>query len=191
MKRYKLGIFIGKFYPLHMGHLTTLSALANVCDRAYVIFYDSRQGEERIAQKLGFTYAVDSRVRDARNALSKHKNISVIKVSIPDDLAFPNDFKKIKTIVEDTLGNKADVQIFGGEEKDIYLPYKYTDEYMLGPVYEVKDKENKPVSLHATLIREDYDFYKKYLPDDVRKTLDNIRSNNSSNRPKSASVLSE
>ena len=74
-------------------------------------------------------------------------------------------------MVEDQISGQADVQIFGAEEESIYLPYKYTDAYLLGPSYDVIGELGNTVPLHATAIRNNYSFYKKYLPSQVQKTL--------------------
>lgn len=171
MPEFEKGIFIGKFYPMHMGHLSTLRRLAERSQEAFLIFYNDEQAEERLAAQLGFNYDIEQRVADAKEVVEDMGNVVVKVLTIPSEITFPADFMKIKAMVEEQIQGKADVQIFGAEEESIYLPYKYTDSYLLGPSYDVEDERGNIVPLHATVIRNNYPYYKKYLPTEVQKTL--------------------
>lgn len=171
MSEFEKGIFIGKFYPLHLGHIATLQALAKKCQKAFLIFYYDKKAEEKLTSQLRTAYSIDQRVRDAKEAVKEIKNVEVKCVSIPVGITFPADFQKIKKLVEEQIGGIADVQIFGAEEEAIYLPYKYTDKYLLGSPYFIEDEEGRTVPLHATAIRNNYEYYNKYLPASVRITL--------------------
>lgn len=156
---------------MHIGHLSTLRTLSEKCNETFLIFYYDQKAEKKLADQLGVDYDIEQRIRDARQVVKDMGNVTVCKVTIPPDIRFPIDFLKIKAMVEDEIQGKADVQIFGAEEELIYLPYKYTDSYLLGAPYDVEDEFGKSSSLHATAIRKNYLFYKKYLPDQVQSTL--------------------
>lgn len=176
MPNFKKGIFIGKSYPMHKGHLSTLRILSEKSEEAFLIFYYDQAAEEKLATQLGANYDIEQRVRDAEEAVQDMNNVTVKIVTIPPDISFPADFLKIKALVEAHIGGKADVQIFGAEEEAMYVPYKYTSSYLLGPPYDVTDEFGSTSPLHATAIRKNYLFYKKYLPMQVRNTLDKLVS---------------
>ena len=174
MQKFKKGIFIGKFYPLHLGHLSTLRTLAVQSQEAFLIFYNDPPAEARLATQFGINYGIESRLRDARAVVRDMGNVTVLSLSIPPGITFPRDFLKVKKMVEEQIGGVADVQIFGEEEAAIYIPYKYADTYLLGAPYEVEDEKGSTAPLHATAIRNNYSFYKKYIPPEVQKALDKV-----------------
>lgn len=171
MPEFEKGIFIGKFYPMHMGHLSTLRALAEKSKEAFLIFYNDERAEEKLAAQLGINYDINQRVLDAKEIVKDIGNVTVKILTIAPEVVFPADFLKIKAMVEEQINGQADVQIFGAEEESIYLPYKYTDAYLLGPYYDVENELGDTVPLHATAIRNNYTYYKKYLPAEVQKSL--------------------
>jgi hypothetical protein len=146
--------------------------LADLCENAYLVFYNNRKTEAKLTKQFGHNYTIDARVRDARRVLKNIENIHVVQVNIPKDILFPNDYEKIKKLVEERAGGVCDLQIFGSEERDIYVPYKYAADYILGSMYAIESRGGDMVSLHATLIRNDYENYKKYLPALVQETID-------------------
>ncbi len=171
MHKFEKGIFIGKFYPLHIGHLSTLQILAEKSQEAFLIFYHDEQVEERLAAQLGSAYTIQQRVNDAQEIVKEFGNVTVRVLSVPPEITFPRDFLKIKKMIDELIEGEADVQIFGADEETTYLPYKYTGSYLLGPPYEVEDEAGNIVSLHASAIRNNYSYFKKYLPTRVLKTL--------------------
>lgn len=174
MPNFKKGIFIGKFYPMHKGHLSTLRILSEKSEEAFLIFYYDQAAEEKLANQLGASYDIKQRVRDAQETIKDMTNVTVKVVTIPSEISFPADSLKIKALVEAQIGGEADVQIFGAEEEAMYVPYKYTSSYLLGPPYDIADEFGNTSPLHATAIRKNYQFYRQYLSAQVRNTLDNL-----------------
>lgn len=172
MSKFEKGIFIGKFYPLHLGHISTLKILADNCKEVFLIFYNDKEAEEKLSKQLGIRYDINQRANDAKAIVNDFGNVKVKVLTVPSDVTFPRDFLKIKQLVEEQIHGEADVQIFGAEEEAIYLPYKYTESYLLGEPYIVKNEKGDEVPLHATAIRKNYLFYKKYLPTQVQKSLE-------------------
>ena len=96
MHEFKKGIFIGKFYPMHMGHLSTLRTLAEKSQEAFLIFYNDQRAEQELAAQLGINYDINQRVLDAREIVKDIGNVSVKILTITPDVTFPADFLKIK-----------------------------------------------------------------------------------------------
>lgn len=55
-KRYKVGMFGGKFMPFHVGHLYCVEKAAAVCDKLYLILFGGGDDELRIIRE---TAAID------------------------------------------------------------------------------------------------------------------------------------
>lgn len=176
MKTHKRGIFIGKFYPLHLGHVSSIVSLADMCDEAYLVFYNDENAERRLAEQFGHDYVIDLRIKDAKEVLKNISNVRIVRVDVPQAVSFPDDYQRIKDLVEEQIGGPADLQIFGSEERDIYVPFKYAHDYILGSMYVVETKAKDLVSLHATLVRNDYAHYKDFLPSAVRQAIHDIQN---------------
>lgn len=175
-KRYKTGVSIGKFFPMHLGHMSGIHTLEYFCEKVYVIFYHNKSQEERIINEWGVPYTINLRIADAQEVFKDYDNIIIVKVDIPDDLLFPDNYLDIKALVENAIGGTIDLQTFGAEERSIYEPYKYARNVVLGTIHAVETRDNKIVPLHATLIRDDYDFYKNSLSSTTQRTIDSLKS---------------
>ena len=173
-KKYKVGISIGKFLPMHLGHISGIQTLSYFCEKVYVLFYNDTKKERTITDAWGKAYPVNVRVADAEKVFKDCENIIIKIIDVPSDITFPNDYLKIKSMVEQLIGCEADAQTFGAEEIAIYEPYKYAREILPGTIHAVENQNGEIVPLHSTLIRNDYDFFKKYLPKVIRTTIDSM-----------------
>jgi HTH-type transcriptional repressor of NAD biosynthesis genes len=172
--KYKNGIFIGKFYPLHFGHISTIKTLSLRCENVYVLFYYNKKDEERLKESFDYEYNIQDRISDCKYILNDN-NIHVLKLEVDDNRKFPENKESILNKIKEIIKDNLDVQIFGGEEYEIYTPYRYTQEYITSSPYMVEDENGEIVSLHASLIRKNYDYYKKYIPKIIRDRIDIIK----------------
>ena len=46
MKRYKTGMYGGKFMPMHAGHMHCLRVASKMCDKVYLILFFGGNQEE-------------------------------------------------------------------------------------------------------------------------------------------------
>lgn len=166
MKKYKTGIYVGKFYPFQEGHLQTLEKIANLCEKVFVVFYNDKKTENDLKKELN--YSIEERLEDTKLVL-KNKNVEVIIFTPPAKLVFPKDYLEIKNkLFKQLKVDYIDLQIFGEDEEEKYKNYIYAKDYITGPnIYE------NGVAIHAKLIRSEYDKYKYLLNPIIRKRLDN------------------
>lgn len=165
------GIYVGKFFPLHNGHINCINRLINICDKVYVVFYNDPLKEDKLNQELN--YSIDERIKDAKEIFKNH-NVEIVNYNVNPNLIFPNDYLKIKEEILNLVGiEKFDIQIFGQEEEAIYRDYIYADKYIAEPLLLLPDNK----SFHATLVRMNYLKYRKYLPEIVRNRLDKKYAN--------------
>lgn len=165
MKKYKTGIYVGKFFPLQTGHLQTLDIICRECELVYFVFYHNKKQEEKL--RLELDYNINERIEDTKE-ITKNRNVSIIKFDLPENLEFPNDYLKIKELLFKQIGvSSIDLQIFGEDDLDNYKDYIYADNFIVGP-----NIHKDGITLHATLIRKEYDKYKYHLHPIIRKRLD-------------------
>lgn len=177
-KKYKSGIYIGKFFPMHLGHISVIYTLESLCESVQILFYHDEMAEKRLASELGRDYAIDMRISDAQKIFDKNRNIEIKKLDIPSGVTFPTDRLKVKDLVKKIAGNNIDLQIFGSAERELCAVNKCAENFMLASMYEIESINNEIVELHSTLVRNNYGFYKKYLCSDVRRTIDNLSIKN-------------
>lgn len=174
-EKYKTGIYIGKFFPMHLGHVSTIDMLSSACENTFVIFYNDKKAEEKLINQAGYNYTIDLRANDAKKIFEHRSNIVIIKLDVPNDIVFPDDYEDIKIMVQNIVGDEIDIQIFGCDEEAVYAPFKYADKYMLGCIYDIENNQSKITPLHSTLIRNDYYYYKKYLPSIVEQSITKLK----------------
>lgn len=166
MKKYNNGIYVGKFFPFQKGHMSTLETICNLCKKVYLVFFYTEESENKLLKQLD--YSIDERIDDVKE-IFKDKNVIVIKFKPSNNLKFPDDYIEIKNELLKELGlDYIDMQIFGKDDENLYKNYIYANDYIVGDNIIVDEQK-----LHATLIRKNYDKYKKYLHPIIRKRLDN------------------
>ena len=75
MKKYKVGMYGGKFMPLHKGHNYCIEVACSECERVYVILFHSGTDEEKIlATNKAKFLSVASREKHIRRICSKYDN---------------------------------------------------------------------------------------------------------------------
>jgi cytidyltransferase-like protein len=170
--KYKTGIYIGKFCPLHFGHLSLINSMLHKCEKVYVIFYNDKNIEYNIKINESFDYPIEERIKDAKEILSYNQNISVMEIVIPENIKFPEDKNLIKEQIKNKIRGNLDVQYIGLEEEQKYKDHIYADKYECAGIYTIEDgKCIIQETLHASSIRKNINYYKKYLPRIIRDKI--------------------
>ena len=140
MKKIKRGVVIGKFMPLHNGHVYMLDFAQNFCDEL-TILVDNLEGE---------TIPSETRAEIVRKAFPQASvTVKALPNQMPQDPSEHPDFWQIwKDGIEGNLDYKADY-ILGAMDyiKDLAK--------VLGIDYMMIDKERTFVPVSATMIRND------------------------------------
>lgn len=167
MKQYKTGIFIGKFFPFHNGHLKCLMQLNKLCETVYLVLYYDHKKEQNLLNEMN--YKVDLRIDDIKT-VTKYMNIQVFLYDNHRNYQFPKDYLLIKSEIFDSINvSEIDLQIIGENEESIYSKYIYANNYIISKREKVDENE-----LSATIIRKDFKKYKFYLPATIFNRLNNI-----------------
>ena len=149
---YNVGVFPGKFFPPHRGHLGSIIRSATQVDRLYVVVSDDMNIANEICKKERLpNMPLELRAKWLSIEL---QNIDHIKVIILDETGippYPDGCMPWSKKLFETVPEKFDV-IFGGEEE-------YRDTYMKSMpdvAYEVFDRKRNRYPISATKIRTDY-----------------------------------
>ncbi|MFI3260625.1 MAG: hypothetical protein R3Y13_02825 [bacterium] len=165
MKKYKTGIFIGKFFPFHNGHLKCLIELNKLCDTVYLILYYDHENELNLLKE--FNYNIDLRYQDIKK-ITENMNVKCFLYNNSKGYKFPDDFLLIKSAIFKLINVKEiDLQIIGANEEAIYSKYIYANKYIVLKRNKVHENE-----LSATIIRKDFEKYKMHLPNVILNRFD-------------------
>lgn len=151
-KKYKVGMYGGKFMPFHKGHLYCVEEAAKLCDTLYVIlFHGGAQELEILEHKKNEKYlTAEDRWKHVKSGCKHIKNAVVIDIDTTEckHSDGSENWEMETPLVENACG-KLDV-VFGSE-----VEYKnYFKKAFPNADYVMIDNERKVVPISATMIRE-------------------------------------
>ena len=149
-KKYKIGMYGGKFMPFHKGHLHCIEYAAKQCEKLYVLlFYGSDQEIEILKSRNENWLQPEYRLEHIKKACEKFENVFVYSVNVTDckDKFGKEDWDKETHLVLDICG-KLDA-VYGSETE-----YKdYYDRAYPNAIYEIIDIDRNKCPISGTAIR--------------------------------------
>lgn len=155
MKKYRVGMYGGKFMPLHKGHFHCLETAANECEKVYFICFINGIQEKEIIHNNKFNgdLSVNSRLIQMYRAAYALKDTADIVVQIIDVSGCITedgleDWDAETPLVRAVCGQQIDA-VYGSEEAySDYFKRAYPE-----CVYRVVDSDRKEFPISATMIR--------------------------------------
>lgn len=160
----KIGAFVGKFLPPHIGHLSIIDKMAKDCDECVVVISDNPETSKKLCEKSGFPY-FDSNQR--LNWFKKHyKNNNNIHFAIIDEKKISNS--------KDFMRDYA--KLFW-ECVPYKVNYKYADESYRElnsyfPECTFVPINRDVINVHGTNIRQEYEKYKDFIMPEAREEIE-------------------
>ena len=155
MNKKRIGAFVGKFYPPHIGHLSVIDNALKQLDEVYIVISKNELREKEIEQNQKFK-PLDAKVIK-QWFLMHYKDNKRVKVEIFDETGlkpYPNDvdiwserFKKQFPFVN--------VKIADAGYRDMNMKYF--------PEYEFYEIDRDIIPIHSTMLRENINKYIDYL----------------------------
>lgn len=150
-KKYKVGMYGGKFMPMHKGHLKCLEVAARECELVYLILFYGGDQEKLILKNRpnDIDLWLGNRVQQLFRAASRFKNVTPVVLNI-SGCRLPNgeeDWDAETPLVLEACGHLD--AVYGSEPS--YAPYfkrAYPD-----AVYRCLDPERKELNISATMVR--------------------------------------
>ena len=150
-KKYKVGMYGGKFMPMHKGHLKCLDIAACECELVYLIMFIGGDQEERIAHDMSDDEDLDieNRLAQCYRAAALYDNVlvEVIDVSNCKLTDGSEDWDAETPLVLARCGHLD--AVYGSEPSYAsYFKRAYPD-----AVYRCLDPERKELNISATKVR--------------------------------------
>lgn len=133
MKKYKTGMYGGKFLPFHKGHNYCVQVAARECEKVYVILFWGGADEEAILREhSGLWLSVEERQKQmykicaeaGRYAEVIPVSIDIRKLRLPDG---SEDWEAETPLVRAVLGNRLDAVYSSEESYGEYFSHAYPE----------------------------------------------------------------
>jgi len=163
---YKVGVFSGKFMPLHKGHIRSVKIASKQVEKLYVIVCHEQDYMKEECEKYKLPYMdMELRLAWVKNAFRKIKNVEVVALDQTNLEPFPDGIEDFKAKVNELIKEDIDV-FFGGEKKHPEFVKKvFKADYIL------IDPDRKIIPISASMIRSDLKRNHRYLKRNVRNYL--------------------
>lgn len=153
-QHYEIGMYGGKFLPMHKGHLYCVKQASKLCDKLYLLLFWGGSGEESIRKSDDREMLhIGNRLRQINEVSKMFDNIipwliDISKCKLPNG---DEDWDAETPLVLDIIGRQPDA-VFGSEPI-AYAPY-FERAYPQAD-YIIVDAERKIVPISATMIRNE------------------------------------
>ncbi len=155
MKKYRTGMYGGKFMPMHKGHEYCIEYAAKECETVYVImFYGGKEEEDIIREHPEEWLSVESRRAQLKRVCEKYKTVANVIPAEIDCRALRekvgDDTWDAETpLVREIVGNRLDA-VYGSEEAyGGYFKKAYPE-----AAYRLVDVKRGRIPVSGTKIRE-------------------------------------
>lgn len=133
MKKYRIGMYGGKFLPFHKGHKYCVDFAAQECEKVYVILFWGGCDEEQIRKKYPDEWlSVEERTKQLYKICkeaSRYAEIYPVLIDITT-LRLPDgteDWDAETPLVRKVLGNHLDAVYSSEESYDLYFQRAYPE----------------------------------------------------------------
>ena len=149
-KKYKVGMYGGKFMPFHKGHLHCVEVAASECEKLYLLlFHGGDQEIEILKTRKEEWLKPEDRLKRMKKACKKFKNVEVVPVDVTS-CKYPDgteDWDKETGLVLAICGELD--AVYGSEpEYADYFHRAYPK-----ATYVIVDKDRKEYPISGTMIR--------------------------------------
>lgn len=150
-KKYKTGMYGGKFMPMHKGHLKCLDTAARECELVYLIMFIGGDQEEQIYKErpIDDDLNIDNRIGQVYKAAHMFKNVIPVVIDISKCRLSDGteDWDAETPLVLARCGHLD--AVYGSEPSYAsYFKRAYPD-----AVYRCLDPERKELNISATKVR--------------------------------------
>ena len=160
MKKIETGVFIGKFLPLHLGHVNTILKCAKQCKNFFLILADSDSRSRALCREANLPAILpDERTVWLKEVFGKEKNIKIYRMNQGMLEALPDNLTSWKTELF-KITNTPNITWF--------IDKNYLDiSHKVFPEINFIGFDRTEINISASEIRKDIEAQKNYLPENV------------------------
>lgn len=154
MKKYKVGMYGGKFMPLHLGHKFCIETAAKECETVYaILFYGGAEEFEILEGNRSKYLTVERRMKQLKTAckeLSKYGKVIPILIDVSNCKKEDGseDWDAETPLVRKIVGDKLDAAYSSEESYGDYFKRAYPE-----AIHRLVDPPRKNYPISGTMIR--------------------------------------
>jgi HTH-type transcriptional regulator, transcriptional repressor of NAD biosynthesis genes len=161
----KIGAFVGKFLPPHIGHISIVDKMLAECDEAVVVVSDNPEKSKELCQKDNFPY-FDSKKRlnwfKQYYKGNKKLHFAIIDESlISKDKNFMEEYAKL---FSQCVPYKVNVKYADESYREL------NERYFVDCTFVAIDRD--VIKIHGTDIRKDFEKNKQFVLKQARKDIE-------------------
>lgn len=166
MTKIEIGVFIGKFLPLHIGHVETILKYAKKCKKFFLILADSESRSRRICEEANLPEILPkNRFLWMEEIFGKVKNITLLQMDEGMLEVLPDHLEQWKSKLFDLVGTKNFTWFVDKNYLDI--------SHKVFPEINFVGFDRTKINISATKIRQNLEANKNFLPKPVFDYLKN------------------
>lgn len=150
-KKYKVGMYGGKFMPMHKGHLKCLEVAARECEIVYLIMFIGGNQEKQIEKDMpnDKDLNIENRLTQCYRAANQYDNVFVEIIDV-NNCKFPDGSEDWDAETPLVLARCGHLDAVYGSEPSYadYFARAYPD-----AVYRCLDPDRKELNISATMVR--------------------------------------
>ena len=167
----KIGCFVGKFLPPHIGHLSVIDRALEECEKVIVVLAEDPQRSIKECERTSFPYfSPQKRLEWFKKHYKNVENIKFVYLDESGLKAFPKGLKEWSERFKDVVNDKITAKY--ADESYRELNEKYFPECEFVPI------DRNKIAVHGTDIRENREYLKYVIPEgmkEIKKELENIK----------------
>lgn len=181
MKPYDVGLIVGRFQHFHIGHRSLVENAFKLCDRVLILV-----GSAQESGTLRNPYLTSTRI-DVIREIYGHDN-SILQVKELNDLTNENDItpdwgKYVLKNVKMHIRKEPSLMVYGNDE---FRSRWFAPEDIENTAELVIPRSRIPISatlLREALVKDDFEYWSKYVDDKTHKMYDRLRAELLSTEP--------
>lgn len=178
MKEKTFGVVIGKFYPLHRGHVDLIQKASTQVDQLFVVVShsDTRDANLFMDSKMKRPLTARTKLKIVQKTFQVQRDIIIpVLVDESNVPAYPNGWEPWAQLVKDAIAEKKRIVPDFNWENTVFFSSEPQDAegYMtyFGCKTKIVDENRDIIDISATKVRNDPAKYWDYLPRASREAL--------------------
>lgn len=161
----KVGCFVGKFLPPHIGHLSVIDKALKECEKVVVVLAENPERSEKLCKEANFPYfPATTRLEWLKQHYKNHNNIKFVFLDESGLKPFPEGLaewsQRFKAVVKDKITAKY------ADESYRQLNEKFFPECEFVPI------DRDIINIHGTDIRKNKNNIKYMISEGIKQTME-------------------